>query len=98
MRRALRSSRVRPNFRQVTTLLRAPNVRSTTMDEQSARRAIARRHRANGENLDFGRASQIHAPSWRNQENPMIPPRVSVDIVRERIGPYADKKASAEER
>ena len=28
----------------------------------------------------------------------MIPPRVSVDIVRERIGPYADKKASAEDR
>jgi len=28
----------------------------------------------------------------------MIPHRVSVNIVRERIGPYADKKASAEER
>src|SRR4029450_13053930 len=30
--------------------------------------------------------------------NPMIPPRVSVDVVRERIGQYADKKATAEER
>jgi hypothetical protein len=28
----------------------------------------------------------------------MIPPRVSVDVVRERIGHYADKKATAEER
>lgn len=28
----------------------------------------------------------------------MIPPRVSVDVVRERIGPYADKKQTAEQR
>jgi len=28
----------------------------------------------------------------------MIPPRVSVDIVRERIGAYADKQQTAEER
>ena len=28
----------------------------------------------------------------------MIPPRVSVDVVRERIGAYADKKQSAEQR
>jgi len=28
----------------------------------------------------------------------MIPPRVSVDIVRERIGTYADKEHTAEER
>jgi len=28
----------------------------------------------------------------------MIPPRVSVDVVRERIGPYADTKQTAEQR
>jgi alkylhydroperoxidase/carboxymuconolactone decarboxylase family protein YurZ len=28
----------------------------------------------------------------------MIPPRVNVDVVRERIGPYADKKQTAEQR
>src|ERR1700704_4346821 len=46
----------------------------------------------------FDRASKISAQRWRNQETAMIPPRVSVDVVRERIGKYADTKATAEER
>jgi 4-carboxymuconolactone decarboxylase len=55
---------------------------------------------------------QVHLPStfasqknrdgliraWPAWENSMIPPRVSVDVVRERIGPYADKEQSAEQR
>ena len=35
---------------------------------------------------------------WPAEEDSMIPPRVSVDAVRERIGAYADKEQSAEQR
>ena len=35
---------------------------------------------------------------WSAEEDSMIPPRVSVDAVRERIGAYADKEQSAEQR
>src|SRR5258705_1268709 len=34
----------------------------------------------------------------QKKERKMIPPRVSVDIVRERIGAYADKQQTAEQR
>src|SRR6185369_11128419 len=92
--RALQARIIRPNFRQVTAFVRAPNVQPSTMEEQSARTSLPLRRKFA---VDF-HDRQIQAPRWRNQENPMIPPRVSVDVVRERIGHYADKKATAEER
>src|SRR5262245_58565268 len=42
------------------------------------------------------RAASVSISSAK--ERLMIPPRVSVDIVRERIGSYADKQQTAEER
>src|SRR5262245_13248693 len=43
-------------------------------------------------------ASYTTVPTSLAKETTMIPPRVSVDVVRERIGPYADKQQTAEQR